>query len=146
MSNAFKALSHPTRREILNLLKSGPKSSGDLTDAFQVKEKLGAAIERARSGGGPTLIEVLTYRFRGHSMSDPGKYRTKEEMNAFRQRDPMELTGRALQELHGMTEEQLEELDEAIIAEMDAAEEFATASPLPEPEHRFRNIIIEEEG
>lgn len=128
---------------------SGYGMPGDrfsVTDAFQVKEHLGEAIERARSGGGPTLIEILTYRFRGHSMSDPGKYRTKEEMNSFRQRDPLEVTGRALQELHGMSEEELEAMDEEIIATMDAAEEFATASPVPEPEHRFRNIIIEEEA
>jgi pyruvate dehydrogenase E1 component alpha subunit len=113
-----------------------------VTDPFQVRERLGAAIERAREQSQPTLVEILTYRFRGHSMSDPAKYRGKGELEAFRATDPLEMVRRALLELHGQTEEQLEALDETIIQEMDAAAEFADQSPQPDPEHRFRNIII----
>jgi pyruvate dehydrogenase E1 component alpha subunit len=78
-------------------------------------------------------------------MSDPAKYRQKGELEAFRANDPLEQTRRALTELHGMTEDQLEALDEEIIQAMDAAAEFADQSPQPDPEHRFRNILIETE-
>lgn len=114
-----------------------------VTDPFQVRDHLSAAIERARSESQPTLVEILTYRFRGHSMSDPAKYRGKGELEAFRSSDPLERVARALQELHGMREDELEALDETIIEEMDAAMAFADASPQPDPEFRFENIIIE---
>jgi pyruvate dehydrogenase E1 component alpha subunit len=117
----------------------------EVTDPFEVRDRFAHAIERARAGGGPTLVEVLTYRFRGHSMSDPAKYRGPGELDAFRARDPLELTRRALVERHGLSEDELEALDEAVIAEMDEAERFADASPQPDPEHRFRNVYVEEE-
>src|SRR4030095_8382318 len=58
-------------------------------DVLQVRERLGEAIERARSESEPTLVEIRTYRFRGHSMSDPGKYRTPEELEERKKRDPV---------------------------------------------------------
>lgn len=122
-----------------------PADRFTVSDPFQVRDRIGAAVRRAREESQPTLIEVLTYRFRGHSMSDPAKYRGKGELEAFRARDPMEMTRRALLERHGMPEAELDALDDQIVAEMDAAEQFADDSPLPDPEHRFRNIIIETE-
>ncbi len=116
----------------------------EVTDPFQVKDRLKVAVDRAREESKPTLIELLTYRFRGHSMSDPGKYRTKAELDGFRSRDPMEMTRRALIELHGVSEDALEAVDEGVIEEMDAATEFADASPQPEPEHRFKNVYVED--
>jgi pyruvate dehydrogenase E1 component alpha subunit len=113
-----------------------------VTDPFQVRQRIGAAIDRARTESQPTLVEVLTYRFRGHSMSDPAKYRKKGELESHRAQDPLEVTRRALIEVHGMTEDAIEKLDDEIIAEMDAAAQFADESPQPDPEHRFRNIII----
>jgi pyruvate dehydrogenase E1 component alpha subunit len=79
-------------------------------------------------------------------MSDPAKYRQKGELEAFRSTDPLERTRRALQELHGFSEEQIDELDNTIVAEMDAASRFADESPQPDPEHRFQNIIIEDQA
>ena len=117
-----------------------------VTDPFQVRDRIGAAIERARTESQPTLVEVLTYRFRGHSMSDPAKYRGKGELEAFRASDPLERVARALQELHGMSEDDLEALDDTIIEEMDQAMAFADESPFPDPEHRFKNIMIEGEA
>jgi pyruvate dehydrogenase E1 component alpha subunit len=114
-----------------------------VSDPFQVRARIGEAIERARTESQPTLIEILTYRFRGHSMSDPAKYRGKGELEAFRANDPLEQTRRALAEIHGLSEDELEALDESIIAEMDAAAEFADSSPQPDPEQRFRNILID---
>ncbi len=117
-----------------------------VTDPMQVRERLGEAIERARTENRPTLVEILTYRFRGHSMSDPAKYRAKGELEAFRSRDPLEVTKRALMELHGMSEEKLEALDDEIFEEMSAAETFADESPMPDPEFRFKHHYIEDES
>jgi len=113
-----------------------------VSDPFQVRERLGVAIKRAREESRPTLVEILTYRFRGHSMSDPAKYRGKGELEAFRSNDPLELVRRSLLEVHGFSEDEIEAIDDAIIEEMDAAAVFADESPQPDPEHRFRNIII----
>ncbi len=115
----------------------------EVTDAFQVRDRLGVAIRRAREESKPTLIEILTYRFRGHSMSDPAKYRAKGELEAFRARDPLEMTRKTLEENHGMSEDELDALDDTIVEEMDAAAAFADASPQPDLDHRFKNVIIE---
>ena len=98
----------------------------EVTDPFQVRDRIGAAIERARKESRPTLVELLTYRFRGHSMSDPGKYRTKAELDDFRSRDPMEMTRRALARCtaSAMTGEGVDD----VVNEMDAATAFADAS------------------
>ncbi|PRQ02807.1 Acetoin:2,6-dichlorophenolindophenol oxidoreductase subunit alpha [Enhygromyxa salina] len=116
-----------------------------VTDPFQVRDRLGEAIRRARDESQPTLVEILTYRFRGHSMSDPAKYRGKGELEAFRAGDPLEQVRRAVQEIHGLSEDEVDAIDDEIIAEMDAAAEFADSSPQPEPEHRFANIMIDSE-
>src|SRR5690606_28334423 len=92
----------------------------------------------------PSLIELLTYRFRGHSMSDPQKYRTKDEVEEWRIIDPMFTAESELRDVHGWTDEQFEEFDDAVVEEMQAAADFADASPLPDPEFRFRNHYVED--
>lgn len=114
-----------------------------VSDPFQVRDRFAVAMERARSGGGATLIEVLTYRFRGHSMSDPAKYRGPGELDSFRAQDPLEVTRAALVERHNVAQDDLESLDDTVVDEMDAAIKFADESPQPDPEHRFRNIYVE---
>lgn len=115
-----------------------------VTSVTETRERIAAAVKRAREDGQPTLIELITYRFRGHSMSDPAKYRQKDEVDTWRLQDPLERALLALQQVHGFTEEALEELDEEIIAEVDAAYEFADSAPQPAPEARFKNILVGE--
>ncbi|MEE9385716.1 MAG: thiamine pyrophosphate-dependent enzyme [Nannocystaceae bacterium] len=115
-----------------------------VTDNFQVQDRLGAAIDRARRGEGATLVELLTYRFRGHSMSDPAKYRGPGELDSFRQLDPLEAARCALLNNHGLTEAQLDTLDDEVSDEMAEASAFAERSPVPDPSHRFRNVYVEE--
>lgn len=114
-----------------------------VTSVAETAERLGAIVKRAREESKPALVELITYRFRGHSMSDPGKYRGKEEVEEWRRWDPLERTYRALHEHHGLSEDELEALDAEVVDEMEAAVEFAEESPVPEPEARFRNITIE---
>jgi pyruvate dehydrogenase E1 component alpha subunit len=113
-------------------------------DVIDTRDRLAAIVERARTDNTPALVELMTYRFRGHSMSDPGKYRTKDEVDTWRKRDPIARAEEALRE-GGLGDEALEKIDEGAIAEMDAALVFADSSPLPDPEHRFRNHLVEDD-
>jgi pyruvate dehydrogenase E1 component alpha subunit len=100
------------------------------TDVLEVEQRLSVAIERARKESLPTLVEVRTYRFRGHSMSDPGKYRTPEELEDHKKRDPLVL-GR--QKLEGvLSKEKLEALEASVEAEVQDAIKFAEESPEPD--------------
>jgi pyruvate dehydrogenase E1 component alpha subunit len=100
------------------------------------------AAHRARSGDGPTFIEAKTYRFRGHSMSDPMKYRSKEEAEKARERDPIVLFESLLKERGWIDESALEEMHEKVKQEVDEAIAFAEAAPEPEPASLFEDITV----
>lgn len=114
-------------------------------DVFETRRRLGRAVDRARDEQQPTLVELLTYRFRGHSMSDPGKYRTKDEVETWKARDPLHVAEQQLRSDHGMSDETMEKIDDEVVAEMDAAVEFAESSPVPEPENRFLHHYVEDD-
>ncbi len=98
-------------------------------DVLEVKKRIGAAVERARSGGGPTLIEIITYRFRGHSMSDPGKYRTAEEVEEHkRQGDPVRIARDRLLAA-GVKEEELTAIEAEVEQRVQDALKHADESP-----------------
>jgi pyruvate dehydrogenase E1 component alpha subunit len=105
----------------------------DGNDADVVYDAACTALERARSGGGPSLIEALTYRHGGHSRADPAKYRPKEEVAAWMERDPVVLYRRRLLDL-GVAEDELVAIEAAARAAVDAASEQAKAGPVPGPE------------
>lgn len=98
------------------------------------------AAQRARAGEGPTFIEAKTYRFRGHSMSDPMKYRSKEEAEKARERDPIVLYESLLKERGWIDEAGLEDLHDQIKQEIDEAIAFAKEAPEPEPEALYQDI------
>jgi pyruvate dehydrogenase E1 component alpha subunit len=96
-------------------------------DVLHVRERVAEAVKRAREGGGPTLIEILTYRFRGHSMSDPGKYRSKEELEARKKKDPVRLARQRLID-EGATEDDLGKIEDAVEEEIAEAVKLAGES------------------
>ena len=100
-------------------------------DVLEVERRIGEAVERAREASMPTLIEVRTYRFRGHSMSDPAKYRTQAELDEHKRRDPV---SRARAELitRGFVEPRIAELEAQVEAEVTDAVKFAEESPEPD--------------
>jgi pyruvate dehydrogenase E1 component alpha subunit len=112
----------------------------DGDDVVKVKRRIGEAIERARTTGEPTLVEVVTYRFRGHSMSDPGLYRTKEEVEEWRRRDPLGRCRQRLVDL-GMQDAALDELEADVRAEIEDAVKFAEDSP---PADEYLPYVIKE--
>ncbi|HEY7629353.1 MAG TPA: thiamine pyrophosphate-dependent dehydrogenase E1 component subunit alpha [Thermoleophilaceae bacterium] len=105
----------------------------DGNDVWTVRETAAAAVERARAGEGPQFIESLTYRFVGHSRSDPGAYRAPGELDEWRKRDPLIVTRTGLGDRYGVSAEELDKVDEAVEQEMDALVEAATKAPFPEP-------------
>lgn len=116
----------------------------EVNDIFETRRRLAEAVERARKDHQPALIELLTYRFRGHSMSDPAKYRTKDEVEGWRKKDPLYRAEQRLRDDHGFDDEAIESIDDAVVDEMQAAVDFADASPQPDPEHRFRHHLVED--
>lgn len=105
----------------------------DGMDVMAVRQAVGEAVERARRGGGPSLIEAKTYRYYGHSRSDPRAYRTKEEEQAWHDRDPVDSFARRLVEGGYFTQEEIDALEIKLEDQIDAAQEFALNSPLPDP-------------
>jgi len=98
------------------------------------------AVERARAGDGPTLIECKTYRIRGHSRSDRNLYRTKEEIESWRKRDPIELLEAELEALGLASREQIEAIRAQVEVEIRKGVAFAEASPVPSAEDLLRDV------
>ena len=101
------------------------------------------AVERARKGDGPSLLEMKTYRYRGHSMSDPAKYRKKDEVENYKQQDPITVVLSALQKNEWITDAEIEAFDVKIKAIIDEAVQFAEDSPYPEVEELYRDVYTQ---
>jgi pyruvate dehydrogenase E1 component alpha subunit len=113
-------------------------------DVLSVRAAALKAVEHVRAGKGPMVLEVKTYRYRGHSMSDPGKYRTKEEVEKMREHhDPIEAVRQALLSSGKFSEETFKAVDKEIKETVSAAAEFAQASPEPDPSELWTDILIE---
>jgi pyruvate dehydrogenase E1 component alpha subunit len=121
--------------------------AGEAVDGMSVGavfEAANKALEHARSGQGPYILEMKTYRYRGHSMSDPAKYRTKEEVSRMReQHDPIDTLKAKLLELGAVDEALLKEIDREVKAIVTEAAEFAQASPEPDPSELWTDVLIE---
>jgi pyruvate dehydrogenase E1 component alpha subunit len=122
-----------------------PRAQCDGQDVFAVREAVGEAIARARKEQLPTLLEVRTYRFMGHSMSDAvsGTYRTKAELEEYMKRDPITLLRTHMQENGELTDEQLQKMDEEIKAVVQDAWDFADASPELPLEALYEDVYVD---
>jgi pyruvate dehydrogenase E1 component alpha subunit len=113
----------------------------DGMDVTAVKDAGERALASVRSGNGPMILEMRTYRYRGHSMSDPAKYRTREEVQDVREhRDPIELVRKRLLDGAHATDEELKEIDRAVRQVVNEAAEFAQADPEPDPAELFTDV------
>ncbi|MEM9925000.1 MAG: pyruvate dehydrogenase (acetyl-transferring) E1 component subunit alpha [Cyanobacteria bacterium P01_D01_bin.50] len=117
----------------------------DGMDVLAVRSVAQEAVLRARAGEGPTLIEALTYRFRGHSLADPDEMRSKEEKEFWFSRDPIKKFTTYLVEQNLATLEELKDIERKIQATIDEAVEFAESSPEPDPSELYRFIFAEDE-
>ena len=120
-----------------------PGEQVDGMDVVAVHAAGEKAIAWCRAGHGPTILELKTYRYRGHSMSDPAKYRSREEVTAVREkRDPIEHLAQKLISEKIASEDELKSVDKETRAMVNAAAEFATASPEPDPAELYTDILV----
>lgn len=122
-----------------------PSEPVDGMDVEAVHEAVGRAAARARAGEGPTFLEFKTYRYRGHSMSDPQKYRTKEEVEEYKKRDPIEMVKDKMLKNGIATEEELTVIDAKIKQQVEESVKFAEESPWPDASEIFTDIYVQED-
>ncbi len=121
---------------------------GDSVDGMKpedVHEAIERAARRARDGEGPTLLEIKTYRYKGHSMSDPAKYRSKEEVEEYKIKDPIEHVLNVIKENQYASEEELQAINDKVKASVDDAVDFAENSPWPDDSEVFKDIYLQED-
>jgi pyruvate dehydrogenase E1 component alpha subunit len=105
-----------------------------------VHDAIHKAVEFARNGNGPTFLEIKTYRYRGHSMSDPASYRTKEELEAYKEKDPIETTRQTMIKNSFADEQWFDMMEEKIEGIVDDAVDFAEESPYPDPSELYTDV------
>jgi pyruvate dehydrogenase E1 component alpha subunit len=113
----------------------------DGMDVLAVREAVARAVERGRKENQPTLIEVRTYRFMGHSMSDPGNYRTRSEIEKHQERDPIKLFTQSLREKGILDDAKLKEIENRVKGEVEHAVKFADESPEPSADQLYTDIF-----
>ncbi len=116
----------------------------DGNDVVAVRDTVREMVGKARAGGGPQLIEALTYRFRGHSMGDPQRYRTKEEVEKAKAGDPIARWRRAVLSAGLATEDELKRVADEIERELETAVRFAEESPVPDPRELCADVLVGE--
>jgi len=115
----------------------------DGMNVLEVYQATTAALDAVRDGDGPQFLEAMTYRFEGHSMGDPLRYRSKDEVEKWREDDPIGILERHLCGEYEVTQEQLDQIDENIENEVEVAVQFAEESPLPALDTLFDNVYVE---
>lgn len=140
MGTSVERTSNVTDLKTLGASFEMPSESVDGMNPEAVAEAFDRAVARGRSGEGPTLLDIQTYRYKGHSMSDPQKYRTKEEVQEYIERDPIDFVVRKIRENKWLTEEEIEAVEAEIKAVVLESVEFAENSPLPEKEEIYIDV------
>lgn len=143
MGTSVERTSNVTDLYKIGLAYDMPSEPVDAMDVEAVHLAVSRAAERARAGEGPTFLEFRTYRYKGHSMSDPQKYRTKEELEAYKQRDPIEQVRARLFEFKFATEAEIDAIDEKVRLEVEEAVRFAEESPYPTPDEAFKDVYMQ---
>jgi len=120
-----------------------PSEQVDGMKCETVHEAISKAAASARSGKGPYFLEIKTYRYKGHSMSDPAKYRTKEELEEYKSKDPIETTLETIKKLNYATDEEIESIQQKIKSEIDECVKFAEESPFPDASEIYTDNYAE---
>ncbi len=145
MGTSVSRTSNVTELATLALAYEMPAETVNAMRCEDVHEAVARAAERARAGEGPTFLEFKTYRYKGHSMSDPAKYRTKEELEEYRNQDPIEVVRHTILENNYATEQELEEIDNKIKAEVAESVEFAEKSPYPTADELYKDVYAQQD-
>ena len=140
MGTSVERTSNVTDLSMLGSSFMMPSASVDGMRPEAVCEAMEIAAERARSGNGPTLLDIQTYRYKGHSMSDPQKYRSKEEVAAYLEQDPIEHVLSVIKDNKWMTEAEIEAVEAEIKVVVEESVKFAEESPLPPVEELYIDV------
>lgn len=145
MGTAVERVSNVTN---LNEMANGYNMPNEQVDGMAcepVHEAIERAVVRARKGEGPTLLEMRTYRYKGHSMSDPAKYRTKEELEQYRSLDPIENALDKIKKNKYATEKQIQEIQERVKQQVIECVEFSENSPYPDAKELYDDVYVQED-
>lgn len=145
MGTSVKRTSNVTELYTLGEAYDMPSEAVDAMSVEEVHKAVARAAERARNGEGPSLLEFRTYRYKGHSMSDPAKYRTKEEVEEYKLRDPIEVVKRSILQKKYATEKDLEAIDQEIIQQVEESVKFAEESNYPDPSETLKDIYVQDD-
>jgi pyruvate dehydrogenase E1 component alpha subunit len=145
MGTSVARTSNVTDLYKLGLAYDMPSESVDAMNAENVHLAVERAAKRARKGEGPTLLEFMTYRYKGHSMSDPAKYRSKEELEEYKSLDPIEQCKASILKNKFATQKQLEEMEEKIMQQINESVEFAENSPYPDPKEAYQDVYVQQD-
>ena len=121
-----------------------PSDKIDGMTAEAVHEGVARAVKRAREGEGPTLLEMKTYRYKGHSVSDPQKYRSKDEVEEYKDQDPITKVTKTILDNKFATEAELKAIDDKITAIVDGSVKFAEESPWPDDSEVLKDVYIDQ--
>ena len=121
-----------------------PSDKIDGMTSEAVHEGVARAVNRARQGEGPTLLEMKTYRYKGHSVSDPQKYRTKDEVEEYKNQDPITKVSKTILDNNFATEDELKAIDDKITLIVDASVKFAEESPWPDDSEVYKDVYIDQ--
>ncbi|MEQ9592386.1 MAG: pyruvate dehydrogenase (acetyl-transferring) E1 component subunit alpha [Cyclobacteriaceae bacterium] len=143
MGTSVKRTSNVTDLYTLGESYDMPSEPVDGMSVEDVHIAVAKAADRARKGDGPTLLEFRTYRYKGHSMSDPAKYRSKEEVEEYKQKDPVEVVKKTILSNKMATAKQIEAIEEKVLAQVEESVTFAEDSNYPDPSEAMKDVYAQ---
>ena len=129
-------------------LADGYDMPADVIDGMApetVHEGVARAVKRAREKGGPTLLEIKTYRYKGHSISDPQKYRTKEEVDEYKSKDPIQVVLKKILENKFATQAEIDAINKRVDDIVDGSVKFAEESPWPGDDEVLKDVYVDQD-
>ncbi len=152
IENNFYAMGTSVARSsnVINLYQLGegydmPSEPVDGMSCEAIHASIKKAADRARKGDGPTLLDIRTYRYRGHSMSDPAKYRTKDELESYKKEDPIEKVKDTILKKKYSTEKDLEKINQKVMVMVEESVKFAEESPSPDGSELYQDIYMQQD-
>ena len=145
MGTSVERTSNVTDLEKLGLAYNMPSYSVDGMVVEEVHDEMDKAVKHARSGKGPVYLEMRTYRYKGHSMSDPAKYRTKEEVAKYKEQDPVEMVRATIVNNNLASEKEIEAIGQKIKDIIEDSVKFAEESPYPDSSELFTDVYIQKD-
>lgn len=145
MGTSVERTSNVTELYKLGLAYDMPSEPVNGMSVEAVHEATLKAVEHARAGNGPTLLEMNTYRYKGHSMSDPAKYRTKDEVEHYKSQDPIESVLDTIQKNDFATEKEIEAINQRVHEIVEDSVTFAEESPFPDPSELYNDVYMQKD-